>query len=154
MKSRQSRWRSDAGGATHSAAPMCSDRPCALVVDDDPLVRRAICRHLGGGFNVYQAASEASALETVERVATRGGFALAFVDYELPDGTGLPVLERLGAWPDSIRVLMSAHVGRLAAFRRCGSFVPLVLEKPLNLNSIEAAKRAALRVFRDKTDGT
>lgn len=126
-----------------------SPLPLALVVDDDPLVRRAIARQLASGFLVYQAGSEASALATLDEVVSRtppGRVNLAFVDYELPDGTGLPILERLRIWPDGIRVLMSGNLEKLAEFRQCGNLVPLVLTKPLKPASIEAAKRAALAI--------
>lgn len=122
-------------------------RPSALVVDDDPLVRRAISRHLAPTFEVHSADTLAKALAQVVALVPSGGPNLAFIDYELPDGTGLPILERLEAWPDSIRVLMSANLRQLAEFRACGRLVPLVLEKPLSSGSIEAAKAAALAVF-------
>lgn len=128
-------------------------RPSALVVDDDPLVRRAISRQLATTFAVFAVGTLASALGTLERLealAASEPLHLAFIDYELPDGTGLPILERLEAWPDSIRVLMSANVNQLSRFRSCGRLVPLVLEKPLSFGAIEAAKNAALAVLAEK----
>src|SRR5690606_15011698 len=90
-------------------------RPVALVVDDDPLVRRAVSRQLAATFSVFAAGTLEGALGTLERlVAPSEPLNLAFVDYELPDGTGLPILERLEAWPDSIRVLMSANLEQLS----------------------------------------
>jgi len=127
-------------------------RPSALVVDDDPLVRRAITRHLAPTFEVYSAGTLAQAFIALERVVTLAPTRtpnLAFVDYELPDGTGLPILQRLEMWPDGIRVLMSANVRELAKFRACGRLVPLVLEEPLSSGSIDAAKDAALAIFRE-----
>ena len=128
-------------------------QPLALVVDDDPLVRRAIVRQLATTFTVFPLATLAGALETLERLAPHAPaeqLNLAFVDYELPDGTGLPILERLEAWPDSIRVLMSANVKQLSKFRPCGRLVPLVLSKPLSFECVEAAKNAALEVFAEQ----
>jgi len=122
-------------------------QPLALVVDDDPLVRRAISRQLAPNFKVFPAGTLVAALEALERIKALGPLEqlnLAFIDFELPDGTGLPILEKLEAWPDSIRLLMSANVERLAQFRACGRLVPLVLAKPLSFESIEAAKQAAL----------
>jgi len=119
-------------------------------VDDDPLVRRAISRQLATSFTVFLEGTMASALGTLERLeaqAPSGLLNLAFIDYELPDGTGVPILERLEAWPDCIRVLMSANIKQLAQFRPCGRLVPLVLAKPLNFESIEAVKNAALAVL-------
>jgi CheY-like chemotaxis protein len=101
-------------------------------------------------FTVLQAASEASALKALDELAARTPpvrVNLAFVDYELPDGTGLAILERLKTCPNTIRVLMSGNLERIAEFRQCGSLVPLVLAKPLKQASIDAAKRAALAVL-------
>lgn len=126
-------------------------RPLALVVDDDPLVRRALSRQLATTFTVFALGTLAGALGTLERLlAPSEPLNLAFVDYELPDGTGLPILERLEAWPDSIRVLMSANIQQLSQFRPCGRLAPLVLAKPLSFASIEAAKEAALAVLAEK----
>jgi CheY-like chemotaxis protein len=123
------------------------------VVDDDPLVRRAISRQLAVAFTIFPAGTMASALGTLDRleaIAPSKQLRLAFIDYELPDGTGLPILERLEAWPDSIRILMSANISHLSQFRPCGRMVPMVLAKPLSFASIEAAKNAALAVLADQ----
>ncbi|HEU5073887.1 MAG TPA: response regulator [Polyangiaceae bacterium] len=128
-------------------------RPSALVVDDDPLVRRAIARQLATTFTVFVAGTMTSALKTLEQLDALGPSEqvdLAFVDYELPDGTGLPILERLEAWPDTVRLLMSANLEQLSRFRSCGKLVPLVLAKPLTFATIEAAKNAALAISAGK----
>ena len=137
---------------TRCLRPAEGVRPCALVVDDDPLVRRALSRQLASTFTVFLAGTVAGALGTLERLEAPvpEQLNLAFIDYELPDGTGLPVLERLEAWPDSIRVLMSANIKQLSLFRPCGKLVPLVLAKPLSFASIEAAKNAALAVLAEQ----
>jgi len=111
------------------------------------LIRRAISRQLATKFKVFAAGTQTSALESLERIAALAPcqqLHLAFIDFELPDGTGLPILERLEAWPDSIRLLMSANAEQLSQFRPCGRWVPLILTKPLSFESIEAAKNAAL----------
>lgn len=131
-----------------------ADKPVALVVDDDPLVRRALVRQLCPEFRVRQATSQAEALTILTECARAGqrdgkeprGLALAFIDFELPDGTGESVLRRLQAWPDAISVLMSANAAEMRRFRSCGALVPIVLDKPLTQSSILAAKRAALSV--------
>jgi CheY-like chemotaxis protein len=127
-------------------------RPRALIVDDDPLVRRAVARQLGSGFDVFQTGSEAEARVTLQRLATldpNGALDLAFIDYELPDGCGSAVLQHLERWPGGIRVLMSGNLDRIAQFRPCGELVPIVLAKPLIWSSVEAAKRAALAISGD-----
>lgn len=137
--------------STRGALSTVSMQPVAIVVDDDPLVRRAIARQLATSFKVFLAGTLSNALNTLDQIAALGPSAqlqLAIIDFELPDGTGLPILERLEAWPDSIRLLMSANVVQLSQFRPCGRLVPLVLAKPLSFESIEAAKHAALAFSR------
>ncbi len=132
------------------------NKQVALVVDDDPLVRRALARQLRRDFCVRLAGSQAEALTILTECARAGpsggkgarAVALAFVDFELPDGTGELVLRRLEAWPDAISVLMSANVAEMRRFRSCGALVALVLDKPLAWSSVEAAKKAALSVPR------
>jgi len=147
--------------AERTVAPKCSSiaqaarvaQPSAFVVDDDPLVRRALSCQLATSFKVFPAATLASALRTIEELealAPPEQLNLAFIDYELPDGTGLPILERLEAWPDSLRLLMSTDVERLSRLRRCGRLVPLILAKPLSFQSIEAAKNAALAFWQGR----
>jgi DNA-binding NtrC family response regulator len=78
----------------------------ALVVDDDPEVRRALGRLLRPELDVSLAGSVSDAKAIVARLDRLD---VAFVDWELPDGTGEEVLEWLSRWPDAIRVLISAR---------------------------------------------
>lgn len=130
-------------GALARAALAVAPTPVAraLIVDDDPEIRRALARLLRPELDVHLAGSVAQAealLARLDRVD------LAFIDWELPDGTGEQILERLAHWPDAIRVLISARVAsgeRLLANRALAN---LVLGKPLALGVIDALKRAAL----------
>lgn len=113
------------------------------MVDDDPEVRRALARLLTPEFDVRLTGSVAEA----ERVlALLDGLAVAFVDWELPDGTGEQILERLARWPDAIRVLISAWASSGENPLRNRALANLVLGKPLNREAVEALKRAALAV--------
>jgi CheY-like chemotaxis protein len=115
--------------------------PCALIVDDDPEVCRALARCLKPEIDVCLAGSVGQAdtvLAQLERVD------VAFVDLDLPDGTGEEILERLARWPDAIRILIS---GRLLANEnplRNRALATLVLGKPLAFHVVEALKRATL----------
>lgn len=142
------------GGCATPAPGLAAPR--ALVVDDDPEVRRALARLLRPELDVHLAGSVAQAaavLELLDRVD------LAFVDWELPDGTGEEILERLAAWPDAIRVLISARLsgsggslGEVPSSQLVNSRNPLknralanlVLGKPVASGVVEALKRAAL----------
>lgn len=75
-----------------------------LLVDDNAHVIRSIKRLLGPE-NVYCADSVASA---ITQIGTLQRLDLAFIDFELPDGSGLEVLEQLKReHPRARRVLMS-----------------------------------------------
>lgn len=116
-------------------------RPCAVVVDDDPEVRRALTRWLGLELDVHSAASAAEAtalLETMSRVD------IAFVDFELPDASGERILEQLHRWPDAIRVLISGHVVEGESPLENRALANLVLKKPLGSEVIAALTRATV----------
>jgi CheY-like chemotaxis protein len=130
-----------ASGAMRRAALGTHRGPRALVVDDDPEIRRALARLLRPELDVYLVGSVAQAelcLARLDRVD------VAFVDWELPDGTGEQILERLAHWPDAIRVLISARVATGEKLLENRALANLVLGKPLALGVVEALKRAAL----------
>jgi CheY-like chemotaxis protein len=132
-------------GAMSSAAlarAIVSPAPAAraLVVDDDPEIRRALARLLRPELEVHLAASVAQAEALLERLDR---IDVAFIDWELPDGTGEQILERLAHWPDAIRVLISARASSESLLEN-RALANLILGKPLALGVIEALKRAAL----------
>ncbi len=107
-------------GRTAPGAPPAHCRT-ALVVDDDPLVRRALTRRLRPELDVYVAASVREARELsckLDRID------LALVDLELPDGSGEEVLQLVARWPDAISVLMSG------SFREGGAGADAMLDSP------------------------
>jgi CheY-like chemotaxis protein len=129
-----------------------------LVVDDDPEVRRALARLLRPELDVHVAGSVAQAeavLAELDRVD------VAFIDWELPDGTGEQILERLAAWPDAIRVLISARLSSSGASGLSSTeaisqnplknraLANLVLGKPLARGVVDALKLAALALPHD-----
>jgi len=117
------------------------ERPCALIVDDDPEVRRALQRALGPELEVHMAGTVAQGAAVLNRL---GRVDLALVDLDLPDDSGERILERLTPWPDAIRVLISGRVLTNENPLTNRSLVNLVLCKPLAPLAIEALKRAAL----------
>jgi CheY-like chemotaxis protein len=135
-----------------SAAESSGDRapehrgPRALVVDDDPEIRRALARLLRPELDVYLVGSVAQAEATLARLDRVD---VAFVDWELPDGTGEQILEQLAHWPDAIRVLISARVVSSENPLKNRALANLVLGKPLALSVVEALKRAALALPQD-----
>lgn len=121
-----------------------------LIIEDDPdqrdLIRQTLEAHFGPG-TVDGAASIADALQqNVE------AFDLILSDYNLPDGTGLDLLERMRQTPFSTPVILvtGENVGRTAveAIRRgamdyvvkFGEYlftIPLVVEKNLTAAKVE-----------------
>src|SRR5688500_9220750 len=95
------------GSSSASSAASGRTPPCALVVDDDPEICRALARCLKPELEVHVAGS---VLEAEAAVAGLARVDLAFVDWELPDGSGERILELLARWPDSIRVLISGRL--------------------------------------------
>jgi len=81
--------------------------PVALVVDDEPLVRRfvsAVLRH--EGWSVVEAGSAVAALA----IADNGPFDLLVTDYEMPDVTGVALAQQLRKRDEDLPVLMvSGH---------------------------------------------
>jgi two-component system, cell cycle sensor histidine kinase and response regulator CckA len=112
-----------------------------LVVDDEPLVRRAICRALGlRGYEVVEAGSGEEALETV--AARRGEISLLLTDVVMPGMRG----------PDLIREFRRRCEGRPALLmsgypEAIEGEAPLAggyLEKPIDPDALGRAVRAAL----------
>jgi len=79
----------------------------ALVVDDDPVSARIVSLALAqGGMRTIVAGSRAAALAAIERAEP----ALAILDKNLPDGSGVDVLAALKArWPAAEAILLTAY---------------------------------------------
>jgi FixJ family two-component response regulator len=80
-------------------------KPRVLVVDDDPLIRDAICREASSMFDVETAESGEAGLDTL---SSRGPFALVVVDYRMPGMNGVAFLGRARRIaPDTVRVIVT-----------------------------------------------
>src|SRR4051812_47094612 len=103
-----------------------------LLVEDDPLVRRALGRLLTmSGFAVDEAASAAEALESLRSQS----FACILTDFHLPKHDGLWLLaEARRAQPGAIRILCSGG----SVDRQCldPGLVNGMLEKPFQVDEL------------------
>jgi DNA-binding NarL/FixJ family response regulator len=108
--------------------------PIILVVDDDHLVRRSLVRALERqGFEVRAACDVATSAEILKREPRVAG---AILDYHLPDGTGLDVLENLIAVQPRPVLIMSGEASHQAingAARRRAGF----LLKPASASDLQ-----------------
>jgi len=101
----------------------------ALVVDDEPANRDFLERLLQtASFKVVGASSAAEAFAAAKAVPA---LALALVDHELPDATGLEVILTLRAsYPDALLVMATMHDDRPLIDLAFASGVDVFLVKP------------------------
>jgi ActR/RegA family two-component response regulator len=116
--------------------------PRLLIVEDDAMLGRMLAWELAErGYQVEASETCAAALSA----ARHSPFDLALIDYQLPDGDGIALLEALRGLQPSIRVLLcsgsaSAETGVLAVGRGAWGFLP----KPLDADGLDRTLRAAL----------
>ncbi len=129
-------------------------RPRVLIVDDEPGVRFGVRARLEAeGYEVGEAADCASVAETLERLAPE----IAIVDYELPDGDALTVLERARQrLPDLAVIVLTGHGTIERAVQAVKAGAEEFLEKPIEMETLAALirrmleQRRALRLRRDQ----
>lgn len=117
----------EGGCSTGDAAG--GERPCRLlVVEDEPLLREAICSYLEfRGFEVVRTGSLSEARHHLVRMP----FCAAIVDVGLPDGDGLTLLRHAG--PE--RAMVISAVPDESRYARMG--VVWRLDKPLDLHALD-----------------
>lgn len=113
-----------------------------LIVEDDPHLRQMLTWDLEDlGYRVWAAAGCAEALD----LAAGQRLELALLDYHLPDGDGIGLLERLLEMQPRLRVLLCsgappADTVALAIRKGARAFVT----KPLRAEGLHRAFQAAL----------
>lgn len=116
-------------------------RPCAVVVDRDPEVLRALSDSLSPELDVEAAGSVPHAEALLERLVYVD---LAFLELDLPSQLGEALLQQLGRWPNAIRVLLAKQAIAQTDLPRNRYLAHLVLAKPVSLPVVHALKRATL----------
>ncbi len=91
-----------------------TDNTSALVIDDHPLVARGIADYLRAYCGCAQADAICRASDLWEHIERHGAPTLALVDFWLPGGTALPVLERLRRDYPATRLLVISGDGDVA----------------------------------------
>jgi DNA-binding NarL/FixJ family response regulator len=113
----------------------------ALIVEDDPLLRRVLARGLRArGVD----ALEASSVGTAQRLL-RCGPDLVLTDVKLPDGSGHDVARRAASMcPPPMVVAMSAQATAAEAFALAELAVRVYLPKPFTVEELEQRLEQAL----------
>jgi signal transduction histidine kinase len=115
-----------------------------LMIDDDPLVRRAAARILSAlGFEVVEAASgrEGVAYFAAEYSRLR----LVLLDYRMPGEDGLETLEALRRCSTDVPVVMqSGYTEAEAITSKVGAAIAAFLPKPFDLQELETVLRRVL----------
>lgn len=125
------------------------DRPRALVVDDDEVMRES-CRRIlqSAGFEVDV---EPLGMPALARVG-RGTYALALVDIRLPDVDGLDLVASIRETRDDLAIIVitgySSIESAVTAVKR-GAFD--YLAKPFTPDELRVRAKAALAHLRDRT---
>lgn len=103
-----------------------------LIADDEPLIRWALRQQFADLFRVVEAGTIAEATEVIQAVG--GALRVTLLDLEMPDGTGLDVIEVLRLHAPSCEVVVitaCADEGLLASARASGA--KAVLGKPVDV---------------------
>jgi CheY-like chemotaxis protein len=111
--------------------PSSTASPTVLLVDDDPVARRALEQALAlEGYDVVAEASLATALGTL----TGRRPLAAIVDLPMPDGDGPGVVAQLGPYlPPSSVILLTGYIHRRRIEEAVGAGVRALLWKPFDL---------------------
>ena len=107
-----------------------------LVVDDNQGIRLGVRLYLEAcGFMVHDAHDCASAIELLGT----GTFDVGVLDYALPDGTVLGVLERMAALQPAMKaIVLTAYPSATLAEATLGSGASRFLTKPIDLSVLRA----------------
>jgi CheY-like chemotaxis protein len=108
-----------------------------LVDDNDEL--RALSREVleGLGFQVVDAVDGRNAIRLVRQEPD--GFALAFLDFNMPGMNGIETLRVLQKLHPNLPAILCSGTSQEECFRECGIEGLVYLEKPFKLGQLEEA---------------
>ncbi|HZE07850.1 MAG TPA: response regulator [Gemmatimonadaceae bacterium] len=114
----------------------------ALVIDDEPQIRRVVRRAIAGDFDrVAEADTGASAIE----LAAAERPALIVLDLGLPDTTGIQVCAEIRKWSDAAILVLSARHSDQEKVALLDAGADDYVTKPFSTNELKARVRALLR---------
>jgi CheY-like chemotaxis protein len=129
-----------AHGALHDEAAAHS--PNVVIVDGDAAVRATLLQHLGPSCTAHEV-EPAGAVRLLQELACVD---IALVDCDPPPSQQAPIFRELARWPGAVCVLMSGNQQKVAQLRALGVFAPLVLDKPLQPDTLDAIRSAVLEI--------
>jgi DNA-binding response OmpR family regulator len=121
-------------------------RARVLLADDDPDLRGLLSLTLRrAGYDVVEAADGVELLDRIEAtIAKRDYFAVIVADVHMPGLTGLDVLAALRCTSWTTPVILITAFGDPATKAEADDLGATVLEKPLDLDGLRTAVRAAV----------
>jgi CheY-like chemotaxis protein len=116
--------------------------PRVVLVEDDAGLCAQLHRTLGGACQTLcvgpqRAVALLQSLDVVD---------VALVDCDQPPSVQAPIFRELARWPHAVCVLMSANVQKVEQFRALGVFAPLILDKPIQRDALDAIRSATLEI--------
>jgi CheY-like chemotaxis protein len=118
--------------------------PSIVIVDDDA----ALCESLAGWIGASCRTHCVPPGGAVALLQSLSVVDVALVDCDPPPSIQAPVFQELARWPSAICVLMSADAQKVEQLRALGVFAPLVLDKPVLQEALEAIRSATLELCR------
>ena len=122
------------------------DKPCLLVVDDEPEVCASVSHLLYRNYRVLRAHSAAEAVELLSQHAVE----IIMTDQRMPDITGVEMLQKIKSqYPEAIRILFTGYADLnsvIAAINQ--GHVYRYLSKPWQPEELEAAVADAAAEYR------
>jgi two-component system response regulator AtoC len=115
-----------------------------LIVDDEPGVRFALTEAVRSwGYDSVEAGSVAEARETLDREAV----AVALLDIDLPDGSGLDILSSIKeSQPETIVMIVTGNVNVPNVLTALRGGAHDLISKPIHIEELKVALRNGLEV--------
>lgn len=129
-------------GALHDAFDMTAPRPVALLVEDEPQIRRFVRAALEEeGWQIFEA-------ETMHRGLIDAGTrqpSLVILDLGLPDGDGVDFIRDMRTWSSIPIIVLSARGSEADKIQALDAGADDYLSKPFGVGELLARVRATLR---------